>query len=57
MKIINNGALMKIELTLNEINTILGALGAQPYTQVFQLVTKIQQQAQEQLKTEEKSDE
>jgi hypothetical protein len=47
---------MKLDLTLDEVNTILGALGAQPYTQVFQLVTKIQQQAQEQLKTEEKSD-
>jgi hypothetical protein len=48
---------MKLDLELAEINTILGALGAQPYTQVFQLVTKIQQQAQEQLKTEEKSGE
>jgi predicted ATPase len=47
---------MKLDLDLNEVNIILGALGAQPYTQVFQLVTKIQQQAQEQLKTEEKSD-
>jgi hypothetical protein len=44
---------MKLEITLDEVNTILGALGAQPYTQVFQLVTKIQQQAQEQLKTTE----
>ena len=44
---------MKLELELAEINTILGALGAQPYTQVFQLVTKIQQQAQEQLKPEQ----
>jgi hypothetical protein len=48
---------MKLDLELNEVNTILGALVAQPYTQVFQLVTKIQQQAQDQLKPEEKSDE
>lgn len=47
---VTKGERMKLELDLNEINTILAALGAQPYTQVFQLVTKIQQQAQEQLK-------
>jgi hypothetical protein len=44
---------MKLDLELAEINTILASLGAQPYTQVFQLVTKIQQQAQEQLKAEQ----
>jgi hypothetical protein len=43
---------MKLELDLNEVNAILTALGSQPYAQVFNLVTKIQQQAQEQLKPE-----
>jgi hypothetical protein len=36
-------------LTLSEINQILAALGEQSYKDVFQLVTKIQQQAQRQL--------
>jgi hypothetical protein len=40
---------MKLVLTLDEINQILSALGSQPYKDVFQLVTKIQQQAQAQL--------
>ncbi len=44
---------MKLELDLNEVNAILTALGSQPYAQVFNLVTKIQQQAQEQLKPAE----
>jgi hypothetical protein len=45
---------MKLELTIDEINAVLSALGAQPYTQVFQLVAKIQQQAQAQLTPSEK---
>jgi hypothetical protein len=40
---------MKLVLTLDEINQILSALGSQPYKDVFQLVNKIQQQAQAQL--------
>jgi hypothetical protein len=48
---------MKLELTLDEVNTVLTALGSQPYAQVFNLVTKIQQQAQEQLKPQETPDE
>lgn len=38
-----------LTLTLDEVNTILSALGEQPYAKVFQLVQKIQQQASEQL--------
>lgn len=37
---------MKIELTLNEVNIILQALGNAPYAQVFGLVDKIRTQAQ-----------
>jgi hypothetical protein len=40
---------MKLELTINEINMILQALGNAPYAQVFELVEKIRTQAKEQL--------
>ena len=40
---------MKIELTINEINTIMQALGGLPYASVFELVTKIRQQVEPQL--------
>ena len=46
---------MKLDLSLEEVNVILSALGSQPYAQVFNLVTKIQQQAQEQLKPVEET--
>ena len=38
-----------LTLTIEETNQILDALGHQPYMAVFQLITKIQQQAQMQL--------
>jgi hypothetical protein len=38
-----------LTLTLAEINQILTSLGEKPYKDVFQLVAKIQQQAQTQL--------
>lgn len=40
---------MKIELTLNEINLIMQALGNMPYAQVFELIHKVREQAQAQL--------
>ena len=40
---------MKLDLTLNEINLIMQALGAAPYAQVFELVAKIREQAQAQV--------
>ena len=43
---------IKLDLTLDEINQILSALGSQPYKDVFQLVNKIQQQAQAQLESQ-----
>lgn len=44
---------MKIDLTINEINVILQALGNAPYAQVFELVEKIRTQAQAQVQTQE----
>jgi hypothetical protein len=40
---------IKITLTLGEVNQILDALGSVPYRQVFQLIAKIQTQAETQL--------
>ena len=44
---------LELKLTLSEINTLLEALGGLPYKQVYQLVAKIQQQAQTQLQAAE----
>lgn len=38
-----------LKLTLDETNLILKALGEQPFTSVFELIGKIQQQATTQL--------
>ncbi len=43
---------IKITLNIDETNLILNALGDQPYKQVFQLVQKIQQQAAQQIDSE-----
>lgn len=40
---------ISIELNLNEVNTILSALGNEQYVSVFELIQKIQQQAQGQV--------
>ena len=47
---------MKLELTIAEINMILQALGNAPYAQVFELVQKIQQQAQAQVAKQESAE-
>lgn len=36
---------IQLNLTLEEINTMLEALGEMPYIRVYQLIAKIQQQA------------
>lgn len=41
--------IIQLKLELNEVNQILEALGRQPYAQVFQLINKIQVQAEQQL--------
>lgn len=40
---------MKLELTIEEINVIMQALGNAPYAQVAALVQKIREQAQSQM--------
>ena len=40
---------MKLELTIQEVNAVMQALGNMPYAQVFELVRKIREQAQLQL--------
>jgi hypothetical protein len=40
---------MKLDLTINEVNAIMQALGNMPYAQVFELVQKIREQAQAQI--------
>jgi hypothetical protein len=46
---------MKLDLTINEVNLILQALGNAPYAQVFELVQKIREQAQSQIAPQEES--
>jgi len=41
---------MKLDLTIEEINQLLNLLGQAPYSQVFQLIQKIQQQGIQQTK-------
>lgn len=43
---------VNLQFSVQELNVILAALGAQPYGQVFEVVSKIQRSAQEQLKEE-----
>lgn len=40
---------IKLELSVEEVNTILDSLGERPFKQVFNLINKIQQQASVQL--------
>jgi len=40
---------LTLNLTLEEINTVLEALGQMPYVRVYQLILKIQQQSAPQL--------
>ena len=44
---------IQLHLCLEEINLILEALGEQPYVRVYQVITTIQQQAQNQLQKEQ----
>lgn len=40
---------LKLDLTIDEVNLILKALGDLPFSQVFELIGKINEQASEQL--------
>jgi len=44
---------MKLDLSLDEINKILGVLGRQPYQEVEQLIVKVRRQALPQLQEPE----
>ena len=43
---------IQLQLTLREVNQLLDALGNKPYADVYQLIHKIQQQANAQVQTE-----
>ena len=43
---------MKLDLSIQEVNVILTALGRLPYEAVFELVEKVKTQATQQLSTE-----
>ena len=45
---------VQLQLTLAEVNQILDALGEKSYKQVYQLIVKIQQQAESQLQKNER---
>lgn len=47
--------MIKLELEVNEVNGVLTALGQMPYIQVQGLIAKIQQQANQQVNTQEQS--
>ena len=42
--------IIKLEVTVDEANTILESLGAQPYKAVAEIIAKIQAQGSEQVK-------
>jgi hypothetical protein len=44
---------MKLDLSIQEVNTILACLGRAPYEAVFELIEKIRNQAKEQVHTKE----
>mgnify|MGYP003353052145 FL=1 len=46
---------IKLELDLNELNGVLGALGQMPFAQVEPLVNKIRQQAIPQAQAEQEA--
>ncbi|MEC4818848.1 MAG: hypothetical protein SAK29_37080 [Scytonema sp. PMC 1069.18] len=43
---------ISINLTIEEVNKILESLGQRPYVEVFQLINKIQAQAEAQLQAQ-----
>jgi hypothetical protein len=43
----------KLDLTLNELNVVLQALGNLPFTTVFEVIAKIKKQGEEQLQSKE----
>ena len=48
--------MIKLELSVDEINIILNSLSVQPYREVYELIEKLKQEATEQLKSKPISD-
>jgi hypothetical protein len=48
-----NNQVVNLELTLNEVNSILNALGAMPYVQVVVLIDKLKTQVVPQVSQQE----
>lgn len=44
--------LIKLELTVSEVNTILASLGKHPFVEIANLIGKIKQQGDAQVKSE-----
>ena len=49
-----NGVIMNLTFTEQELNIVLNALAQRPFAEVFQLVNKIQAEAQAQAQLKEK---
>ncbi|MDX2679995.1 hypothetical protein [Streptomyces soliscabiei] len=45
--------MITLELTLAETNLLLEALGTRPYAQVYELITKIHQQAEKSVEAQD----
>ena len=43
--------MIKLELSVDEINIVLNSLSVQPYREVYKLIEKLQQEATEQVKS------
>jgi hypothetical protein len=52
----NGNQKIKLELTIDEINVVLNALGQMPYVQVVSILNNISQQAELQFKSKEDTD-
>ena len=46
---------MKLDLSINEINTIMASLGKMPYESVFAVIEKIREQATSQVEQEKEN--
>jgi hypothetical protein len=52
----NGDQKIKLELTIDEINVVLNALGQMPYVQVVNILNNISRQAESQFKSKEDTD-
>jgi len=52
----NGNQKIKLELTIDEINVVLNALGQMPYVQVVSILNNISKQAESQFKSKENTD-